>query len=92
LPNGPGRDRRPYQQEEWEPEWVPSEALMTALRGMPLAPGADRNGHLAQLEPRLVEEALATLGRLEGQRGLSEREKTRAGALRMLLNSIQRVR
>lgn len=92
MPNRPGRDRRPYQQQEWESEWEPSEALMTALGGMPLSPGADPNGHLAQLEPHLVEEALATLGRLERQRGLSEREKTRAGALRMLLDSIQRVR
>ena len=65
---------------------------MTALGGMPLSPGADRNGHLAQIEPHLVEEALATLGRLERQRGLSKREKTRAGALRMLLDSIERVR
>ena len=88
MPNRPGQDRRPYQQEEWEP----SEALMTALGGMPLSPGADRNGHLAQIEPHLVEEALATLGRLEGQRGLSEREKTRAQALRMLLDLIERVR
>ena len=86
MPNRPGQDRRPYKQEEWESEWEPSEALMTALGGMPLSPGADRNGHLAQIEPHLVEEALATLGRLERQRGLSEREKTRAGALRMLLD------
>jgi hypothetical protein len=58
---------------------------------MPLSPGSDRNEDLAKLEPHL-EEALVMLGRLERKRGLSEREKTRVGALRMLTESIQRVR
>jgi hypothetical protein len=73
-------------QEEWEP----SGLLMGALREMPLLPGMDQNWGRATLEPHL-EEALRTLERLEGQRGLSEREKTRAVALRMLLASIERV-
>jgi hypothetical protein len=87
LPNRPGRDRRGYQQEEWEP----SEALTTALGDMPLAPATHRNEDLAKLKPHL-EEALGTLERLKRQRGLSEGEKTRVGALGMLLSSIERVR
>jgi hypothetical protein len=86
LPNNLGRDRSRYQQE-----WEPSEALTSALGNMPPAPGTERNGDLAKLKPRL-QKALGTLERLEWQRGLSEREKTRAGALRMLLSSIDRVR
>jgi hypothetical protein len=58
---------------------------------MPLSPGPDRNEDLTKLKPHL-EEALWTLERLKRQRGFSEREKTRAGALRMLLSSIERVR
>jgi hypothetical protein len=38
-----------------------------------------------------VQEALKTLEHLERQRGLSEREKARAGALGMLQASIERV-
>jgi hypothetical protein len=51
----------------------------------------DRSTDLGRLEPHL-EEARATLERLERRRGLSVREKTRAGALRMLLSSIERTR
>jgi hypothetical protein len=58
---------------------------------MSLLPGADRDEDLARLEPH-VGEALRTLERLEGRRGLSEREKARMGALRMLLASIERDR
>ena len=87
MPNRPGRNRRRHQQGEWEP----SEALITALGDMPLSPGTDRNDDLAKLKPHL-EEALWTLERLKRQRGLSEREMTRAGALGMLLSSIERVR
>jgi hypothetical protein len=87
LPNRPWRDGRRYQQEEWEP----SEALTSALGNIPLSPAADRNEDLAKLKPHL-EEALGTLERLKRKRGHSEREKTRAGALRMLLGSIERVR
>jgi len=57
---------------------------------MSLLPGTERNGDLARLEP-YVKEALGTLEHLERQRGLSEREEARAGALRMLLVSIERV-
>jgi hypothetical protein len=56
---------------------------------MSLLPGTERNGDLTRLEP-YVEEALKTLEDLERQRGLSEREKTRAGALGMLQASIER--
>jgi hypothetical protein len=86
LPNNLGRDRSRYPQE-----WEPREALTNALGNMPPSPGTGRNGDLAKLEPCL-QEALGTLERLKQQRGLSEREKTRAGALRMLLSSIDRVR
>jgi hypothetical protein len=58
---------------------------------MPLSPATDRNEDLVKLKPHL-EEALWTLERLKRQRGHSEREKTRAGALRMLLSSIEGVR
>jgi hypothetical protein len=63
---------------------------MTALGEMPLSPGTDRNEDLAKLKPHL-EEALVTLERLKRQRGLSEREMTRAGALGMLLSSIEQI-
>jgi hypothetical protein len=85
LPNRQERDRGCDQQE-----WEPSGALTSALEEMSLLPGTDRNEDLARLKPHL-EEALGTLERLERQRGLSGREKTRAGALRMLLASIERV-
>jgi hypothetical protein len=45
---------------------------------------------LARLKPHL-EEALQTLERLERRRDLSDREKIRGGALRMLLTSIEEV-
>ena len=64
--------------------------MTSVLEGMSLLPGKERNGDLARLEP-YVEEALKTLEHLERHRGLSEREKARAGALRMLLVSIERV-
>jgi hypothetical protein len=84
LPNRSGRERG-YDREEWEP----SGALTSALEGMSLLPGTERNGDLTRLEP-YVEEALKTLEDLERQRGLSEKEKTRAGALGMLQASIER--
>jgi hypothetical protein len=85
LPNRLQRERR-CDQKEWEP----SGALTSALEEMSLLPGTEQNGDLAKLEPH-VEEALRTLEHLERQRGLSEKEKTRAEALRMLLVSIERV-
>ena len=84
---GEGRDRGRDQQEEWEP----SGALTDALKGVSLLPGAERDVDLARLEPH-AEEALGTLERLERRRDLSEREKARMGALRMLLASIERDR
>jgi hypothetical protein len=44
-----------------------------------------------RLKPHL-EEALETLERLERKRDLSDREKIRGGALRMLLTSIEEVK
>jgi hypothetical protein len=85
LPNRPERDQR-WDHQEWEP----SGALRSVLRGMSLLPGTDRNRDLARLKPHL-EEALETLERLERRRGLSDREKMRGGALRMLLTSIEEV-
>ena len=84
LPNRLQRERR-CDQKEWEP----SGALTSALEEMSLLPGTERNGDLARLEP-YVQEALETLEHLERQRGLSEREKARAGALGMLQASIER--
>jgi len=54
---------------------------------MSLPPGAERDRCLTRLKPH-AEEALGTLHRLERRRGISEREKARIGALRMLLASI----
>jgi hypothetical protein len=54
-------------------------------------PGTEKDRNLARLEPH-VEEALSSLELLERQRSLSEREKTRAGALGMLMELIQRAR
>src|SRR5215204_5863853 len=70
-------------------EWEPSDALTSALGNVPLQPGTDRDGQLPGLEPYL-REALMRLEDIERQRGLSAREKTRVGALRMLLASIER--
>jgi hypothetical protein len=72
-------------QEEWEP----GASLTGALEGLSLLPGAHRDVELARLGPHL-EEALGELADLEWRRGLSERERTREEALRMLLASIER--
>jgi hypothetical protein len=71
-------------------EWEPSGALTSVLEQMPLLPQTRQNEDLARLKPHL-EEALQTLERLERRRGLSDREKVRGGALRMLLTSIEGV-
>ena len=76
---------------EREQEWAPSADLMEALGRMSLVPGATLDGDLAGMKPHL-EEALGALGRLGRRRNLSETEKMRAEALRMLLASIERAR
>jgi len=86
LPNRPERDQGGDHQE-----WKPSEALTSALEEMPLLAQTRQNEDLARLKPHL-EEALETLERLERRRGLSDREKMRGGALRMLLTSIEQVK
>jgi hypothetical protein len=86
LPNRPERERE-CEQDEWEP----SGALTSTLEEMSLLPGTERNGDLARLAP-CVQEALRTMEHLERQRGLSQREKARVGALRMLRASIELVR
>ena len=70
-------------------EWEPSTALVSALGRLPLQPGAGQGEHLAGLSPPL-EEALGELGRLERQRGLSEREAKRREALRAFMAAIER--
>ena len=85
MPNRPERDQGGDHQE-----WEPSGTLTSVLREMSLLPGTDQNRDLARLKPYL-EEALETLERLERRRGLSDREKVRGGALRMLLTSIEEV-
>ena len=83
----PNRNER---RQGWDHmEWEPSDALASALGNTPLLPGTDRDGQLAGLEPHL-REALMALEDIERQRGLSGREKTRMGALRMLLASVER--
>ena len=85
LPNRNERDQG-WDHEEWEP----SNALTSALGNTQLLSGTDRDGQLAGLEPHL-REALMALEDIERQRGLSGREKTRVGVLRMLLGSIERI-
>jgi hypothetical protein len=70
-------------------EWEPGAALVGALGGLPLRPGASQGENLAELRPQL-EEALGGLKHLERRRVLSEREKTRREALGTLLASIGR--
>jgi hypothetical protein len=82
---GDGRAR------DQEGEWEPSAGLVGALEKMSLAPGETLDGDLAGMKPHL-EEALVALGRLGRRRDLSETEKMRAQALRMLLASIERAR
>jgi hypothetical protein len=85
-----GLPNRQEQHQGWDyQEWEPSDALTSTLGNVPLQPGTDRDGQLAGLEPHLWE-ALTTLENIERQRGLSGREKTRVGAIRMLLASIER--
>ena len=84
MPNRLERDQG-WDQKEWEP----SGTLTSVLREMSQLPGTDRKRDLARLKPHL-EEALGTLEYLERQRGLSDREKMRGGALRMLLTSIEK--
>jgi hypothetical protein len=86
LPNRPERD-----QGEDHQEWEPSRALTSALEEMPHLAQTPQNEDLARLKPHL-KEALETLERLERRRGLSDREKMRGGALRMLLTSIEQVK
>ena len=86
MPERRGHGRARDQEEEWEP----SASLMGALGRMSLVPGATLDGDLAGIKPHL-EEALGALGRLERRRDLSETEKMRAEALRMLLASMERV-
>jgi hypothetical protein len=86
LPNRPEQDQGADHQE-----WEPSGALTSALEELPLLVQIPRNEDLARLKPHL-EVALETLERLERRRGLSDREKMRGGALRMLLTWIEQVK
>ncbi len=85
MPERRGHGRARDQAEEWQP----SEALMRALEEASLLPGVTLDGDLAGLKPHL-EGALGALGRLGRRRDLSETEKMREEALRMLLASIER--
>ena len=88
MPERQGHARARNQEEQ---EWQPSAALTGALQEVSLLPGATLDGDLAGLKPHL-EEALVALERLGRRRDLSETEKIRAEALRMLLASIERAR
>lgn len=71
-------------------EWEPSAALVGALKGLPLLrSGTDQGENLARLKP-LLGEAFGAMGRLERQRGLSEREAKRREALRAFMAAIER--
>lgn len=72
-------------------EWEPRAALVSAIEGLPLLPGTGHGENLARLRPHL-KEALGALERLEQRRGLSEREKTRREAFRVLQASIERAK
>jgi hypothetical protein len=69
-----------------EDGWELGGALRETLEGMPLRPRPAREGRLARLGP-LVEEALAELGRLERQRGLSDGELAQKESLEGLLDA-----
>jgi hypothetical protein len=86
LPNSQEQDQGCNHQE-----WEPSRALTTALEQIPPLTQTPHNENLARLKSHL-EEALETLERLEQKRGLSNREKMRGEALRMLLTSIEEVK
>jgi hypothetical protein len=86
LPNSQERDQG-WNHQEWEP----SRALTSALQELPPLAQTPQNENLARLKPHL-EEALETLELLEQKRGLSDRERMRGGALRMLLTSIEQVK
>ena len=86
MPNRQERDQGWNHQE-----WVPSRALTSALEELPLPVQIPRNEDRANLKAHL-EEALETLEHLERRRGLSDKEKMRGGALRMLLTSIEQVK
>ncbi len=83
LPNSQERDQGCNHQE-----WEPSRALTTALEQIPPLAQTPQNEKLARLKPHLEE----ALERLEQKRGLSNREKMRGGALRMLLKWIEEVK
>jgi hypothetical protein len=86
-----GLPKRNERRQGWgHEEWEPSNALTSALGNTQLLSGTVRDGQLAGLEPHL-REALMALEEIERQRGLSGREKTRVGVLRMLLGSIERI-
>jgi hypothetical protein len=90
LPNRQEQHQR-WAHQGWDyQEWEPSDALTSALGNVSLQPGTNQDGQLAKLKPHL-QEALTTLEHLQRQRILSGTEKTRVGALRMLLTSIERI-
>ncbi|MGI8909976.1 MAG: hypothetical protein ACR2JR_05390 [Rubrobacteraceae bacterium] len=70
-------------------EWEPSAILASTIEELSLKPGTSRN-EVARLKPYL-EEALEELACLERQRDISDRERMRAEALWMLLESIEKV-
>lgn len=72
-------------------EWEPGGALRNGLGGLSLRTETDQRENLARLKPDL-EEALRTLARLERQRGLSDRERRRDQALRMLMSATREVK
>jgi len=82
-----GRRRAPARARH--KEWEPGAALVRALGGLHLSPGAGPSENLAGLEPHL-EEALEALERLERLRGLSQRENTRREALMALMAAVER--
>ena len=85
MPERQGHGRARDQEGEWEP----GAGLLGALEKTSLLPGETLDGDLAGMKPHL-QEALGALGRLGQRRDLSETEKLRAEALRMLLASIER--
>jgi hypothetical protein len=73
------------QEAHEEEEWEPGGDLRNGLGRMPLLPGPDLDGHLAELRP-LLREALGELGRLQERRGgLSRDERVRREAIEGLL-------
>jgi hypothetical protein len=71
-------------------EWKIGEPLVRAIGGIPVQPGAPLRDALLDVMP-LAADALTTVGLLERQRGLTDKEQRQARALHRFLAKIEEV-